>query len=204
MLAGSRHAVPREHDAGGAPGVDARVRAAVLHMRRELVVGVVERLDEFQVLLALELGWRVEAILYASLKATADERLCCGGAICAAMRASRHKKENFNRGRYHLISDEARAHIEALVAPDQAVYDAALELHAQQAARHGEHFFRALERFGALQGRVRVAKDSCTARCDAAPPANGEPPSCEARPFVSEGAALGMDRLDRRRARRRR
>ena len=150
------------------------------------------------------LGWRVEAILYASLKATADERLCCGGAICPAMRASRHKKENFNRGRYHLISDEARAHIEALVAPDQAVYDAALELHAQQAARHGEHFFRALERFGALQGRVRVAKESCTARCDAAPPANGEPPSCEARPFVSEGAALGMDRLDRRRARRRR
>jgi len=87
-----------------------------------LVVGITERLDASMVLIALKLGWRVEGMLYESLKA--HENL-----------PTTHSRYNVNQGKYGLMSEDTKEYMRYLMRDDEQVYAEAVKTHERQTAQ---------------------------------------------------------------------
>ena len=120
-------------------------KRAIKRIREDetLVLGITERLDASMVLVALSLGWPLEAMLYESKKRT--EHLKPGDA-----------RYNVNSGKYHLMSPGVKEYIMYLLRADERVYHVALAGHEQQ-TRKFKDFPEQVARFRGLLAEAHAA-----------------------------------------------
>ena len=118
-----------------------------------MVVGLAEDMAASVVLIARELGWPSESLLYRSMKSGSEN--------------TTDPRWNPNRGQYHRVSHEAMAVIKTMVRDDLAVYSAAREVHQRQRRSWGSGFDLELRLFTQRQQTSQAggAGTQTVARC---------------------------------------
>ena len=141
----------------GGGGDDHAVAQSIEVVRRGgMVVGLAEDMTASVVLIARELGWPSESMLYRSMK--------------SGSKNATDPRWNPNRGQYHRVSHEAADAIKTMVRDDLAVYSAAREVHQQQRRSWGSGFDLELERFSRRQQTLQAGTGTqAAARCQPHP-----------------------------------